>query len=221
MRNDRPSILITGFGPFPGHPCNASSVLAERLAAAAAPRLPRYTIRAETLPTEWQAGPGRLAQLIGSFEPAIALHFGISRRAKGFVVETRARNIAARSPDAIGALPAEACISKQDPAVLASTWPASRIVARLRRIGLPAVLSHDAGSYLCNAVLYRSLAEARSMGPAALTRRGFVHIPSGLTGRDRDGRLPTPACQLDWNSAILGGLEILAACLGGGTAGRV
>lgn len=214
MRNGRPNILITGFGPFPGHSCNASGLLAERLAAAAADRLPGYRICAATLPTEWSAGPNQLARLASEFEPVIGLHFGISRRARGFVVETRARNVAAPSRDAIGALPADARILGKGPEMLSSTWPAGRIVARLRRLGLPAALSHDAGSYLCNAILYHSLAAASSNGQGGLPRRGFVHIPAGLSGLERNGRLPNPACQLDWNGAITGGLEILAACLG-------
>jgi pyroglutamyl-peptidase len=208
MRDNRPALVITGFGPFPGYPSNPSGLLAERLADAAARRFPAYRIRAVTLPTEWTAGPGRLGQLIEETRPAIALHFGISRRAKGFVIETRARNLAAPTSDAIGALPPDTCVVRQGPDMLTSAWPAGRIVARLRRLGLPAVLSHDAGRYLCNAILYHSLAAAGRSAPAAGSRRGFVHIPPALD----DGM---HRCQLDWDGAITGGLEIIAACLGG------
>jgi pyroglutamyl-peptidase len=207
MRDNRPVLLITGFGPFPGHPSNASGLLAQRLAAAAARRFSGHRIRAATLPTEWAAGPGQLAQLTEELRPAIAIHFGISRRARGFVIETRARNFAAPTCDAIGALPHDTRVLRQGPDILSSTWPAGRIVARLRRLGLPAVLSHDAGGYLCNAILYHSLAAVGRAEAAVAPRRGFVHIPPRLD----EGM---PRCQLDWNSAMAGGLEILAACLG-------
>lgn len=92
MRRDRPVFLLTGFGPFPGAPRNASSLLIEALAKLAARRLPGFAVRAETLPTEWQAGPARLSALLDDLRPAVALHFGVSHRARGFVVETRARN---------------------------------------------------------------------------------------------------------------------------------
>jgi pyroglutamyl-peptidase len=208
MRGNRPALLITGFGPYPGYPSNASGLLAERLAEAAARRFPAYRIRAATLPTEWAAGPDRLAQLTDEIRPAIALHFGISRRAKGFVIETRARNVAAPTRDASGALPPDACVLRTGPDMITSTWPAGRIVARLRRLGLPAALSHDAGRYLCNAILYHSLAAADRAASGGGSRRGFVHIPPTLDeGMHR--------CQLDWNGAVAGGLEIVAACLGG------
>ena len=214
MRNERPIVLLTGFGPFPGHPLNVSGLLAERLAGSAAREFPGCRIRFATLPTEWQAGPRLLAQLIEELQPAISIHLGISRRARGFVIETRARNVAAQTCDAIGELPAEARLSGEGADVLASTWPAGRIVARLRRLGLPAVLSHDAGRYLCNAVLYHSLATLPSAPQALLPRRGFVHIPPSLGETDHSGRTGLAQRKLGWEEAIDGGLEILAACLG-------
>jgi pyrrolidone-carboxylate peptidase len=41
--------------------------------------------------------------------------------------------------------------------MLTATYPAARLVQRLRMEGLPAQLSADAGRYLCNAVLFESL----------------------------------------------------------------
>jgi pyroglutamyl-peptidase len=206
MRTKRPIVLLTGFGPFPGHPSNVSGLLAERLASAAANEFVGCNIRSATLPTEWQAGPRRLEQLLGELQPAIAIHLGISRRARGFVIETQARNAVVPNCDAIGSLPAAACLLGEGPDVLATTWPAGRIVARLRRRGLPAVLSHDAGRYLCNAILYHSLAALPSAN-RALPRRGFVHIPPSLGETGHRGRM-------GWEEAIDGGLEIVAACLG-------
>ena len=48
---------------------------------------------------------------------------------------------------------------------------AARIRAALRRAGFAARLSRDAGDYVCNAALYRSLLAA------AAPRIGFVHVP--------------------------------------------
>jgi pyroglutamyl-peptidase len=214
MRNERPIVLLTGFGPFPGHPSNVSGLLAERLACIAACDFPGYRIRSATLPTEWQAGPRLLAQLIGELQPQIAIHLGISRRARGFMIETRARNVAALTCDAIGELPAETRLSGDGADVLASTWPAGRIVERLRRRGLPATLSHDAGRYLCNAILYHSLATLPSAPNAVLPCRGFVHIPPSLGETGHSGRTSPSQHKLGWAEAIEGGLEILAACLG-------
>ena len=53
----RPIVLLTGFGPFPGVPENATAVLVPRLAKAARELFPTYDFVAEILPTEWTAAP--------------------------------------------------------------------------------------------------------------------------------------------------------------------
>lgn len=218
MHPHRPVILVTGFGPFPGAPRNASSLLAEALAAAAVRCLPAYKVRAAALPTEWEAAPRRLSELIDEHDPVAAIHFGISRRAQGFVVEMRARNLAARVCDARGAYPPAPCVMTGGPEEIGSTLPVNLIVDRLRRLRLPVQLSRDAGDYLCNAVLYHSLSEVRRRPAGAGTlRRGFIHIPDRLlTGERRSGRPATPS-KLDWEGAVAGGLAILAACTGAAT----
>lgn len=217
MPRDRPVILLTGFGPFPGAPRNASSLLTEQLAKVAARRLPGFAVHAETLPTEWQAGPARLSELLVRHEPAVALHFGVSHRARGFVVETRARNERDDIEDACGEAPVEYCIAGDGPREMPATLPTGLIVSHLRRMGLPVQLSRDAGGYLCNAILYHSLSQARQrlggsphgFGP----RRGFIHIPDRLTN-GRGGTRRASASLLDWDMALAGGLAIMELAAG-------
>lgn len=215
MRRDRSVFLLTGFGPFPGAPRNASSLLIDELAHLARGRLPGYAVHAETLPTEWRAGPARLDALLREFDPAIALHFGVSHRARGFVVETRARNARQDICDACGAAPDAQVIVEHGPDELPATLPTGLIVERLRRLGLPVELSRDAGGYLCNAVLYHSLSEARSRDARGLgARRGFIHIPDSLSKGRGGATRRSRASLLDWNAALSGGLEIMTACAG-------
>ena len=49
--------------------------------------------------------------------------------------------------------------------------PAAEIAAKIRRAGIAARISHDAGAYLCNATLYETLQRQKDL-PA-----GFIHIP--------------------------------------------
>jgi pyroglutamyl-peptidase len=218
MRRSRPVILITGFGPFPGAPRNASSLLAEAVAEAARGGLPGFAVHAETLPTEWYAGPSRLAALLDDMQPALALHFGVSRRATGFVVETRARNTTQCLADACGEAPALPRLSEAGPDELGVTLPTSQIVERLRRMRLPVQLSRDAGGYLCNALLYHSLDHARRRAEKGLgPRRGFIHIPDRLAGDGKRGTMrPAAASRLEWQGAVRGGLAILETCAGVG-----
>lgn len=211
----RRTVLITGFGPFPGHSQNASALLAGLVAEAARARLPGYDIHSAILPVEWKAGPASLRELIAEAKPILAVHFGVSRRTTRFAIEQRAINEASGSCDAAGELPGACQVATDGPSELTSTLPAPLILDRLRRLGIPAQLSRDAGRYLCNAILYTSLAEARrSATPGVVSRRGFIHVPADLVGGGYDDLSPAGRCQLDWNSAVAGGVEIVATSLG-------
>jgi pyroglutamyl-peptidase len=102
------------------------------------------------------------------------VHFGVSARARGFVIETRAVNQTSHRADCEGAEAAGRCVRANAAASMASTLPTARLVQRLRAEGLPATLSVDAGRYLCNTVLFESLMLCAAHGTRVA---GFVHIP--------------------------------------------
>ncbi len=52
---------------------------------------------ARVLPTEWGLAPEHLEALYGRERPRVALHFGVSQRAQGLVIETVAQNAAKRA----------------------------------------------------------------------------------------------------------------------------
>ena len=222
---DRPVVLLTGFGPFPGVPANATTILVPRIAEAALGVFAGATVVARILPTEWSAGLSQADDLYRRLQPDVALHFGVSRRATGFEIETRGRNRCSPSQDAAGLMPPRERLSPIGPEFLASRLPAAHIVERLRRRGIPAMISRDAGGYLCNALLYRGLDVTRPVpdqpgegrwatDAQAKTRVGFVHLPSTLVNERYPGRGPLASCRLRWDDVISGGLEIIGACLG-------
>jgi len=90
--------------------------------------------------------------------------------------------------------------------------PVQHVVARLRCLGIAAFVSRDAGTYLCNAALYHSLASAKVAAKAG-RRVGFVHIPAALARPGGANRGRSCACPLTWQQALDGALEILATCL--------
>ncbi len=199
------TLLITGFGPFPGVPHNASGVLARNLAHTAKRVFPNISIVHANLHTEWKSTPTLLDTLVQTHRPNTMLLFGVSHQAKGFVVETSARNAAA-SVDAAGELPlAETLIANPTP-TLRARLSAAQIVARLNARDLPARISHDAGTYLCNAAYFHALRL-----DALLDGQGrciFVHLPANL---------PTTVTHtsqtLSFHDAVHGGLEIIATLL--------
>jgi len=167
-RRPEPLILVTGFGPFPGVPRNPSAALVEALPA----RLGRARLVAHVLPTSYAGAAARLAELIEEHAPDAVVHFGVSGRARGFVLERVARNrVLGSAPDQTGAQPSRAVVLPGAPARRLSTIGFASAATRLRRAGLPAALSDDAGAYVCNATLFASL------GYPGAPPTGFVHIP--------------------------------------------
>lgn len=195
----RPAVLLTGFGPFPGVDENASGRLVEALAHVVAKRFPQKRIVAHVLPTQWAAAPVLLGRLYDTHNPMLVLHFGVTQGVTGFSIETQAQNKQGPHGDAIGALPRSPVMSAKGKTILPVSIPAPEILARLRRLAIPAQLSHDAGDYLCNCILYRSLELASRAGVAA----GFIHIPADFA-----------SAKFDFEMAVAGGLEIVRACLG-------
>ena len=207
----RTTLVMTGFGPFPSVPVNATMTLVPRLAEAARRLFPAVDIVTEILPTEWVAAPARIDRLIELHRPDIVLHFGVSGRARGFEIETRGRNACAMIPDASGRRPLSPDIRDDGNTLLPSRIPVAEIVRRLRRQGVPAFRSWSAGTYLCNATLYHVLTETIGRSCEA----GFVHVPDRLASAGALA-LPfrtRPGCPMTWTQALRGGLEIIATVL--------
>ena len=215
MASPRPAILLTGFGAFPGIDSNATADLIPELAEAARARFPEHEVIDEVLPVEWNLAPQALKRLLGRTRAVLALHFGVSPEVTGFQIELVGRNVRGPRQDATGELPACEAVVASGPAILASTLPAERIVARLTRGGFPCCTSNNAGNYLCNALMYHSLTAARALPAPFLS--GFIHVPAGLAGKDcpAGGALPDAKCALTWGAAVAGSVEIIAACLEG------
>lgn len=211
----RTTVVMTGFGPFPGVPVNATMLLVPRLAVAARAAFPGTRIVCEILPTEWRAAPQRVDRLLATHQPDLVLHFGVSGRARGFEIETRGHNVCAMAPDAAGRTPGKPLIAEGGALRLPARVPVAAIVRRLRQRRIPAFQSWSAGDYLCNATLYHVLAATTGSACEA----GFIHIPSLLAppGRSHMAGAPlrcSPGCPMNWQQALEGALEIVAACLG-------
>lgn len=170
-----PRLLVTGFGPFPGAPVNPTEALIAALAGLPETFEGADEIRAEALPVEYAAVPARLDALGAAFAPDIAVHFGLSGKARGFTLERRAQNvIAGERADNAGMRPHEAMIVPGGGDVV-SRLPLEAVRAALAAEGLPVSWSHDAGGYLCNYLFYLSCGHMRVGFAPGMA--GFVHVP--------------------------------------------
>jgi pyroglutamyl-peptidase len=196
-------ILITGFGPFPSVRKNPSAVLARRLAGSS--RLARHGCEVEALelPTLYAAIAGELLPALSRLKPDVVLMLGVAARRKALSVETRALNRVSRLfPDASGRIGRQLAFAPAGPHLQRCRGGAEPLVAVLRRAGLPARRSIDAGKYLCNAAYYAALQKAGRDGPLVV----FVHIPMpGTGGRRRGPSLGAMAAGLGRLALVLAG----------------
>lgn len=209
--SDRSTILLTGFGAFPGVPVNATAMLVPRVEQAAREAFPEHEVIGEVLPVHWEEAPARLKTLIARRNIAAVLHLGVSPEARGFQLELVGRNRQDQRADVAGMFPQTEHVIAAGPDILATTLPVERIAARLLGCGYPCETSDNAGSYLCNTLLYHSLTAAWDSPEPYLA--GFIHVPSTLSGHGSDGLQAHPDSPLDWKVAVSGTLEIISACV--------
>jgi pyroglutamyl-peptidase len=172
-QNKMPTILVTGFGPFPGAPFNPTGPLAKRLARQR-PGLASATIVSHIFPTSYAAVDRDLPKLLAKHRPDALLMFGLAPRAKTVRIETRARNTVSPLPDAGGAA-RSVKIAPGGPSTVALPAPTAQLLAAARAARVPVIRSHDAGRYLCNYLCWRAAeAAAKTGGPRFAA---FAHVP--------------------------------------------
>lgn len=171
-------VLITGFGPFPGVEANASAGLVRRLACGRrTASLGEAWLFQRVLPVAWRFAARLSRQHAQSLKPHVILHFGVSRLACSFQIERLGSSVCDDLPDCRGERPnGQALPHKQKNATL----DVEHTVRSLHRAGIAAELSASAGAYLCNHVLYNSLAMCE-LKSSPLT--GFIHIPEDGAAR--------------------------------------
>ena len=167
----RRTILVTGFGGFPGSPRNPTEAIVVHLKRHRA-RLSRLGVALESaiLPVVYATLQSRLEILVDAHRPDVILHFGVAGRRRRISIETRAVNRAGLHPDASGRR-ADQILQPTGRSAHRATTPAARIAAALRSRNIACEISRDAGDYVCNAALFRSL--AGRLAPEV----GFIHVP--------------------------------------------
>jgi pyroglutamyl-peptidase len=194
-----PTVLITAFEPYDRWSENASWLALMELTREL-PERPQVTTR--LYPVDFQKVRERLEQdLAGNYD--YALHLGQSPGSASIQLEAIGLNVGgsgSQRPEEFQPLVPEGPVACQ------SDLPLSDWARRIREAGVPANLSYNAGTYLCNAVLYLSLYLSQTRG--LKTRSTFLHLPLALsqTLNDRGNLASMP-------TAITAGAirEVLAA----------
>ena len=128
------TVLITGFGRFPGSPYNPSGPLARAVARRRRPALADVRRVLHIFETSYAAVDRDLPKLIAAHKPDIVLLFGLAGRTPQVRIETRARNTKSiLFPDVTGHRPEERAIVRRR-AARARPRPVRR-PARRRTLG--------------------------------------------------------------------------------------
>src|SRR3954451_7172003 len=178
------SVLITGFGRFPGAPFNPSGPLVRALGKRRRPAFADVYRAVHIFETSYASVDRDLPGLIAKHKPVILIMFGLAARTPFVRIETRARNtMSILFPDVSGHRPEARTIARGEPA-LSGRAPFRHLLGTARASGVPARMSRDAGRYLCNYLYWRALEASRSGTPLAQ----FIHIPPTSNGRPLAGR---------------------------------
>ncbi|MFD0959670.1 pyroglutamyl-peptidase I [Paenibacillus chungangensis] len=167
------TILVTGFDPFGGDTVNpaweAVRTLAEHKHA-------DYRIVARLLPTVFDKSIRLLKQYMEEIDPDVILCVGQAGGRATFSVERIAVNVNdARIPDNEGKQPIDTPVVEDGPTGYWTTLPIKAIISRLKEKGIPASISHTAGTFVCNHVFYGLMHEIAVAKPGV--KGGFIHIP--------------------------------------------
>ncbi len=169
-------ILITGFEPFPGAPYNPTAPLVERLLQLRRPALSGVERAGHVFHVSYGAVDRDLPALIATHAPDAMLMFGLAQRTPYLRVETRARNRVTRLwPDADHDATRGQTIAPGGPTHLAFGTHALPLLQAARATGIAAMLSHDAGRYLCNYLSWMAIVAARRQVRAPVV--AFIHVP--------------------------------------------
>jgi pyroglutamyl-peptidase len=173
--SDKLSILITGFGPFPGAPYNPTMPLVARLLRLRRPAFSDVEFIGHIFPVTYKAVDRELPQLLAEHRPHALLMFGLATRTPYLRIETRARNaVTMLWPDADHASVRKGSIAGDADARMLGPHTAKLLRAAIGT-GIDARASRDAGSYLCNYLSWRAIeAVDNDDGPRLAA---FVHVP--------------------------------------------
>ena len=165
------TVLLTGFEPFDGAASNSSADAVARVASRWSSPVKLITA---VLPVAFDAAPDELDRLVAEHSPDLVIATGLANGRAAITPERIAINLAdARIPDNSGAQPLDLPIDETGPSAYFSGLPVKAIVARLAAEGIPAALSQTAGTFVCNALMYRLMRSVAGTG----IRAGFIHLP--------------------------------------------
>jgi pyroglutamyl-peptidase len=165
-------ILVTGFDPFGGESINPAYEAVRRLPGV----LDGLEIVRLEVPTIFNISVQQVVERIDALQPEAWLGVGQAGGRCDIGVERVAINlIDGRIADNAGYQPIEEPSDPAGAVAFFATLPVKAMVAEIHRAGIPASISHSAGTFVCNHLMYGVLHHIQRQRLAV--RGGFIHIP--------------------------------------------
>ncbi|WP_308635520.1 pyroglutamyl-peptidase I [Paenibacillus silvisoli] len=166
-------VLVTGFEPFGGETVNPAW---EAVSLLSSKTYQGIKIEARLIPTVFHASIQLLREAIDDVEPDIVICVGQAGGRSDIAVERVAINVSdARIADNEGNQPVDEPIAADGPTAYWATLPVKAITAQLRSAGIPASVSHTAGTFVCNHLFYGLQHLIATEFPSI--KGGFIHVP--------------------------------------------
>ncbi|XP_031564545.1 pyroglutamyl-peptidase 1-like isoform X2 [Actinia tenebrosa] len=171
MANRKPTVLVTGFGPFGPHKVNSSMQAVKALAAS---DITKYVnLVTEEIPVIYEYVEKNIPNLWKKHRPQLCIHAGVNGLSKTVLLEKCAHNDGYQRMCDVDQKfhKTNHCIPGA-PNVMHTDVDLEAICAKARQVGSPCeiCLSDDAGRYLCDFTYYTSLYHGDS--PTV-----FIHLP--------------------------------------------
>lgn len=173
MADERP-ILVTGFGPFRGHPVNSSWAavqdMKENHTIEHKGRQIPFVIR--EIPVVYETVKTEIPKLWDEVKPRLCVHVGVAGRTQAIRLEKYARNVGYNSTDIHRKVPDNQVCVHEGPDEICTQFNIEQICQKAseKLTDIQFISSSDAGRYLCDFIYYTSL--HLNQGPVL-----FVHVP--------------------------------------------
>jgi pyroglutamyl-peptidase len=171
-------ILITGFGPFGNHEINPSQLIVETLNGTI---INGADITGIILPVNFTGSMEVLTKEIKLINPDFVLCFGLDASSRSFQLEKIGLNLKRDPKDKLFGIKK---IDPNGPIYRVTSIPTFTISKEIRKTGIFARQSINAGIYVCNSILYNVLGYISENDLDI--KAGFIHIPN-LSSEDPKG----------------------------------
>ena len=170
-------ILVTGFEPFGGDSRNPSGESVRELTA------PNGTeLRKLILPVSWKRAFPEIEKAWDTWKPDALLMVGLAAGAPAIRIERLGVNLCGKTADNDGLCAdgsAQSCaempVINGEREAFFATYDHAGILDALKKAEIPAKYSFSAGTYICNFLLYSSLAKRNRENSDM--KIGFIHLP--------------------------------------------